>query len=128
MKITAIGVDRRVYTHKILDRELKKSQRPNKQTWDANKDTGDVTFSWCKWSLDMRGNYQFSAQLSREEIVRLFVSSMSYVPLEKVVRLLGATLPNFHQLRDTTDLMIEMLCLMQALAPSYATRSRSWSE
>jgi hypothetical protein len=45
-----------------------------------------MTFSWYKWLLDMRGNYKFSAELSREEIVRLCVSSMSYVPLEEVVR------------------------------------------
>jgi hypothetical protein len=37
----------------------------------------------------MHGSYRFSAELSREEIVCLFVSSMSDVPLEKVVRLLA---------------------------------------
>ena len=37
----------------------------------------------------MHGDYQFSAELSREEIVRLFVSSMSDVPLEEAVRLLA---------------------------------------
>ena len=91
MKITAIGVDRKVYNHTILDRELKKTKNSSvdKQTWDVNQDTGSVTFSWYKWSLDTRGNYEFSAELSREEIVRLFVSSMSDVPLKDVVRLLA---------------------------------------
>jgi hypothetical protein len=37
----------------------------------------------------MRGNFLLSAELSREEIVRLFASSMSDVPLEEVVRLLA---------------------------------------
>jgi hypothetical protein len=110
MKITAIGDRRKMHTHAILDFQLKELMHHL-----FVKDTGDVTFFWYKSELGMHGDYQFSAELSREEIVRLFVSSMSDVPLEKVVRLLGATLPNFHQLRDTTDLMIEMLCLMRAL-------------
>jgi hypothetical protein len=115
MKITAIGHGRKKYTHAILDCEFKKPGRSYTQISDVKKHTGDMIFYWYKGCVDMRGNYQFSAELSRAEIVRLFVSSMSDVPLAKVVRLLGGTLPNFHQLRDTTDLMIEMLCLMQAL-------------
>lgn len=110
MKITAIGDRRKMHTHAILDCKLKELMHPL-----FVKDTGDVTFFWYKWKLRMHGDYQFKVELSREEIVWLFVLSMSDVPLEKVVRLLGATLPNFHQLHDTTDLMIEMLCLMQAL-------------
>jgi hypothetical protein len=101
MKITAIGRSRQVHTHTILDRELKQSRRWDKQTWDIDKHTGNITFSWIKWSLNMSGDYQFnaelsreeivrlvSAELSREEIVRLFVSSMSDVPFEEVVRVL----------------------------------------
>jgi hypothetical protein len=91
MKISAIGESRKVYTHTIFDRELKQTRwpMPNKQNWHVNKDTEAITFSWDKWSLDMHGSYQFSAQISREEIVRLFVSSMSNVPLEEVVQLLA---------------------------------------
>jgi hypothetical protein len=90
MKITAIGLRRRWYRHEIMDRELKKAHRfANKQAWSVSKDTGNVTFSWDRYCLDMRGDYKFSAELSREEVARLFVSSMSDVPLDEVVRLLA---------------------------------------
>jgi hypothetical protein len=90
MKITAIGLRRQQYRHEIIDRELKNARRfANKQSWSVNRDTGNVTFSWLKWSMSMHGDYQFSAELSREEIVRLFVSAMSDVPLKEVVRLLA---------------------------------------
>ena len=101
MKITAIGKSRKVHTHAILDCELKKSGQWDELTWYVDKHTGDITFFWEKGSLSMSGNYQFraelsrkeivrlvSAELSREEIMRLFVSSMSDVPFEEVVRLL----------------------------------------
>ena len=89
MKITATGLMHKRRPRTILDREIKKSRQSNKQTWDVNRDTGDITFFWYELSLDIRGNVLFRAELSREEIVRLFVSSMSDVPLEEAVRLLA---------------------------------------
>jgi hypothetical protein len=48
---------RQAHTHTILDRELKKSPRWDKQTWDIDKHTGNINFSWIKCSLNMSGDY-----------------------------------------------------------------------
>ena len=52
-----------------------------------NADTGSVTVHWLQ-HVQLSGHYQFRLVLSREDIARLFMASMSDLPVEKAVQLL----------------------------------------
>lgn len=96
MEITARGRtrSRSLWNHEVgvVDlKERKISRTP--EGWEdlhVNKDVGSVTVRWDQ-DIQMSGRYSFRMTLLREDIARLFVASMSDVPMEKVVQLLSGS-------------------------------------